>query len=213
MKPKTPVILLRAELALAALAAVSTLFFAVVAIRGENYFMLAAEGLILVAGVFGVLAGLGRFANGPALAAASVGGAVFTGVVVGGLETNVLPGFRGGESVHYAAFFSRFALAGLLGVVASLIIISRTPARSLRLLVTGGVVVSPLVALVVAGRVGLIARVQGAIPEVAFQIATLAAGLVGIALFSVAIHCVVRAFEVGVQAAEDASSEKTLPSA
>lgn len=201
---KTPTILLRAELALSAIALLSALAFAVVALRGEHYFMLASEGLILMAGVFGVLAGLGRFATGPALAATCVAGSIFTGAVIGGFETQALPRFAG-ETPANAAAASRIALAALIAAVGALMIISRTPAESTRRLVLAGVAFAPVAALAVAWRTGLIARMQEALPEIAFQVAALGAGLLVIIFVSIAAHCAIRAFEIGVEAAESAS--------
>ncbi len=206
---KAPTILLRAELVLSALAALSAVAFAFVAFQGQHYFTLAGEGLILVAGVFGILAGLGRFSAGPALAAACVGGAVFTGAYIGASETLVITDFRrfnaNADRVDTAAALGRFALAALIGATGALMILSRKPGASIKRLVLGGVAFAPVAALVIAWRLGLIARAQDALPEAAFQVAALMGGLAAIVFVSIAAHCVIRAFEIGVDAAEHAS--------
>ncbi len=204
---KTPVILLRTELVLSALAVISGLGLAVVALQHEFYFMLASELLIVVAGVFGVIAGLGRFAQGPALAAACVAGCVITGAGVGGLESTVLPSFRSESTVLTASVLSRVGIAVLLGGVAGLMIVSRTPGRSTKYLVTGGLIGSPVLALGAAWRLGLIARLQDGVPEIVFQIGALVVGMAMIVLVSISAHCVIRAFEVGVDAADAASGK------
>lgn len=205
---RPPAVLLGAEVVLSVLAAVAAISFAVVAFRGEHYFMLAGQGLALVAAGFGVLAGRGRFSDGPALAPACVGGALLTAAVVGGLETQVLsidgeitafggPGSRAAVATHAA-------LAALFGVLAALVVLARTPARSGKYLLAGALVGSPALALAVAWRLGYIARAQESLPAVAFQLAVLGAALVVIVLVSVAAHCIIRAFEVGVDAADPA---------
>jgi len=207
---RPPALLLGAQVVLSVVAAVAAIGSAVVAFRGEHYFMLAGQGLALAAAVFGVLAGRGRFSDGPALAPACVGGALLTAAVVGGLETQVLsidgeitafgsPGARASVAAHAA-------LAALFGVLAGLVILARTPARSGKYLLTGALVGSPVLGLAVAWRLGYIAKAEQALPAIAFQLAVLGVALVAIALVSVAAHCVIRAFEVGVDAADPAGS-------
>lgn len=200
---KTPTVYLRAELVLAVIAAVSGVVFGVIAAGQGQYFMLASQALVLVAGVFGVLSGLGRFGSGPALAAACVGGSILTGVVVGGLETNVLPSLRGGGVFRYAVL-GQAALAAAFGAIAGLMILSRTPAKSVRLILTAGVVGAPVVLLAAAARLGWVARFESMVPPVVFQVVTLISGLVLIVLISISAHCVIRAFEIGVDAADPA---------
>jgi len=208
--PRPPALLLGVEVVLSVVAAVAAIGFAVVAFRGEHYFMLAGQGLAAVAGVFGVLAGRGRFSDGPALAPACVGGALLTAAVIGGLETQVLsidgeitafgsPGARASVAAHAA-------LAALFGVLAALVVLARTPVHSGKYLLTGALVGSPVLALAVAWKLGYIAQAEQAMPTVAFQLAVLGAALLAIALVSVAAHCVIRAFEVGVDAADPAGS-------
>jgi len=202
---KTPTILLRAELALSVLAILSALAFALPALNGAHYFMLASEGLVLMAGVFGVIAGLGKFPSGPAMAATCVAGSVFLGGAMGGLETQVLPSFRGGDGLFRAATFSRLALGMLLALVAALMILSRTPGESIKRLVWASVAFAPVAALLAAWKMGAINSLSQSIPEVAFQVLTLIAGLLAIVLVSIGAHCAIRAFEIGVKAADSAS--------
>jgi hypothetical protein len=207
---KTPTILLRAELALSALAALSALVVGFMAMNQDRFFSLGAEALVLVAGVFGVLAGLGRFAHGPALAAACVGGSFAVAAGVSGIESGVIPSLQG-ERIDLAIVGSRVALAALLGAISGLMILSRRPGRSVKLLLIGIIMGSPIVAVAAAWRAGLVARFEEAVPTVAFQISVLAAGLVGVVLLSISIHCLIRAFEIGVDAADPAESEKVGP--
>jgi hypothetical protein len=201
MPVKTPTILLRLELILSALAALSAIGFAVVALQGQHFFMLAGEGLILVAGLFGVLAGLGRFALGPAMAAACVAGSIAVGAGVGGLETSVLPSFRG-ERVETIATLSRVGIAGLILAIAGLMILVRRPGMSVKRVAIGALALAPVLAIAVAWRTGALAALAAAVPAVFFKIGVLAAGLVSIILLSIAIHCFIRAFEIGVDAAD-----------
>lgn len=201
MPVKTPTILLRLELILSALAALSAIGFAWFALRGESYFMLAGEGLILIAGVFGVLAGLGRFAIGPAMAGACVAGSIAVGAGVGGIETGVLPSFRG-ERVDTLATLSRVGIAGLIAGVAGLMILVRRPGMSVKRLLIGTLALTPVVAVAIAWRVGALASIEGAVPAIALKISILAGGLIAIILLSIAIHCFIRAFEIGVDAAD-----------
>jgi len=207
---KTPTILLRAELALSVLAALSAPVALFMALNQDRFFSVGAEALVLVAGVFGVLAGLGRFAHGPAMAAACVGGAIAVAAGVAGLESGVLPSFRG-EGVDLAILGSRAGLAALLTAIAGLMILARRPARSVRLLLIGLITASPVVAVAVAAQVGLVARVEDAIPPLVFRIGLLAVGIAGVVLLSIAVHCLIRAFEVGVDAADPAEPEKVGP--
>ena len=202
---KTPTILLRAELVFSALALLSAPVFAFVAFRGEHYFMLASEALILVAGVFGVLAGRGRFPAGPAMAAMCVAGSIFTGAVLGGFETQVLPNLKNQEPVMLGAVFGRLGLAGLIAALGTLMILSRTPAASTKKLVWAVVTIAPVVALAAAWKLGFVARAAESLPEAAFQIGVLAVGMLVIVLVSIACHCAIRAFEIGVNAGEAAS--------
>jgi len=207
---KTPAPLLALELGLSVIAGLAAVGFAVVAFRGEHYFMLASQAIALVAAAFGVAAARGRFSDGPALAPACVAGALLAGAVVSGLETRVFSidgEFRGYATTGEEAAVATLAgLAALFGVLAGLIILARTPVRSGKLLLVGALFGAPVVALAAAWKLGYVARAQEAMPAVAFQVAVLGVSIVVIALVSVAAHCVIRAFEVGVDAADPAAA-------
>ena len=204
----------KSVLALSAIAVVSGAFGIAQTFAGtDRWLSLGFEGMIVLAGVFGILAGLGRFRAGPALAVVCVAGVVF---VAGALsEPDFLAKFKGSSgrggavlvgvnTMHLAAF--RVLLSMILGGFAGLVVIVRAPERSAGYLVRGIACSVPVIAsLGVAAMPGLRGKVLGAItglPGVATLAAVLVLFFVLGSLLAASIHLLIRAFEVGVEAAD-----------
>lgn len=85
--------------------------------------LIGFEVLIVIAGVYGVLAARGRFAEGPGLAHACVSGTVFAASVLGFLGATGQIGEHGLQTW----LLSRVVLAGSTGLIGAWIVLRRTP--------------------------------------------------------------------------------------
>ncbi len=153
------------------------------------------EVVVVVAGALGVLTGRGRFADGPGLALACVGGCV---LVASGL------GWAGaGKSLLGVSLLpllgARVVASGVLGAIAAWCVLSRD-ARAFRPAVIGVLLVFPVIAAAGLGAmpVGrkLLDRFAAAGPGLQFAGAVGAFAVTAI-LLSAGIHLLIRAFEMG----------------
>ena len=189
----TPRLLLLAALILSALGLLSSFLGIYLAFSADKpvWFLLAFECIALMAGVLGVLTGLGRFASGPALALARVAGAFFGASLLGYLAA--------GPSVQLinmkSFLLARTGLAACLALVAALAVLSRKPRASLPLLARS-IIAGALLAAAIAAAWMLrtsITTWPGAIQAVV--------GLVGfvwiLATLAATVHFAIRAFESG----------------
>lgn len=168
------------------------------------------EAVTLVASVLGVLVGLGRPREAPALGTACVAGAVFASATLGRFSAIVT---RSAESVSEAqavrmlvrdpVFDGRILAAAALGALA-LVLALRDDGRAWKKLGLGVAAGLPVVvvlywALAAGGTQWLLAPVETA-ADVARVVGSLLGGLALVVLASMAVHLVVGAFEVRLPA-------------
>lgn len=187
--------------------ALSALAGAPLALMAEKplYFLLGFEIVILIASVFGVLAAVGRFAEGPGLTLLCVAAIVAIASLLGD-QTAKLSNLLSGPVVvqvrraqvewDITLFLAlRSAAAAVIGAGAGWVVLSRRPKESAASLVRG---LGSAVALVVI--VGGAWALRGSIAKLGPFVATLAAlaiGVIALGLFAAAVHFVIRAFEFG----------------
>lgn len=203
MLPKPPKAVLILIALLSLLAGLSGLLGLVLSLQGQRYLALGFEATLVMAGVFGVLTGLGRFRDGPGLATLCVGGAVF---VCGTLsEPTLVPrllGRGGASSVVMGVDLVMLAIVrvvcGLaLIALAAMIVLVRRPKASMGLVMRGALVGLPVAAtLVLAGSGSVRGFVAGLQPVVVVPLVVVGVLVLG-ACLSVSIHCFIRGFEMG----------------
>lgn len=156
------------------------------------------EALVLVSGVIGVLAGLGRFRAGPGMAVLCVAGTVFVAAFFGSLDAR--PNLRSGAPemarLIDPILYARVAAAGLLAAAGSGIVLLRS-SSTVRPMLTA---LANAVPVAIAGAVYVfawnsIAPSFAVLPEPVRVILLLIVGL-ALAIFTAcAVHFAVRAFE------------------
>ncbi len=167
--------------------------------------LLGFEIVTFVAGVLGVLVGLGRFREAPALSVFAVAGTVFASAMLGRFSAIVTRSADAGSGVQAVRqmlkdpmFDGRMLAVGAFGVLALCLAFGRDR-RSWRTLASGivlaGMVLASLAWAMGAGRAWLLAPVETAV-DVARVIGSLLGGLVVVVLAAVAVHLVVRSFEL-----------------
>lgn len=154
------------------------------------WFMLGFEVIIAVAGVFGVLTGLGRFLNGPALALVCVAGAVGAGSLLGFLAG------RGNLAIDLWPFLmARGVAAAAILAMAGWAVLSRRPQESWRRL---GVGIACLIGFgAIAGGLWVAQGWLTGLGTMPGAIIGLVAGATLLGLLAAAVHHVIRAFETG----------------
>ncbi len=169
-------------------------------------FVMALELVVVLAGAFGVLIGLGRIRTGQAVTLLCVGAA---GAVASQVGPLVVDGQLAGVQLRPYAL-GRLALGAGLILVAGLVVLSRRPSMSVPMLVKGMLWGAPLVAaLAISSGFGPLATVKESIsktltglPNVMQIIVALGAFAAFCLLISASMHYLIRAFIVGVEAAE-----------
>lgn len=155
------------------------------------YFMLGFEVVILIAAAFGVLIGMGRFSEGPAIALACVAGTIGIGSLLGYLGAGRQLG-----SVNLTPFlYARGAAAGVLALLAAVTVLKRHPGQSLPALVRGAA--SGVAFAVVIGGLYLIRAQVIAYGPLAKIAMVIIGGIVGLGLFAAMTHYTIKAFEAG----------------
>lgn len=161
--------------------------------------MLGFELVAVVAGVLGVLAGLGRFRSGYGLALLCVAGTFFTSAIFGlYLDARLNAQTPDGQAMVKYAILGRIALAAGLGGLAGLAVLIRD-GRSWGLLLKGALLLAPVIAAlgwvwVTKGR-ALTTPLEGILSPVR-TVAMVLGGLVLMVVFSVGAHLCIRAFEI-----------------
>lgn len=203
--PPTPKMLLLPVLLISALCLLSAIGGIVLGVRGGAWFLLAFEVVVLIAAFMGVLVGVGRFRDAPALATLCVGGCVFIAAVLSEptFVARVLQGSASAAQTIAGVNLRAWALgrigagACLIGI-AGLMVLVRWPSRSLPFLIRGALLGAPVVAslgvLVVPSiRAGLIG-----LPLTAIVSIVIVAFFVLGALFSASVQNLILAFDVGI---------------
>ncbi len=165
------------------------------------WFSTMFELLVLGACVVGVLAGLGRFRDGWALALACSAGTVLVCGVFAFVE--IRANFRTDADIApllKPILAARLAAAALIGLLASVAVWSRNP-RSWRLAFVGIAMLLPVIGVVVLARLGTglpLSTPRETPGAEAVRIAVwLLAGVIGIGLVSAGGHLLIRSYELG----------------
>ncbi|MHC4976463.1 MAG: hypothetical protein ACYTF7_07635 [Planctomycetota bacterium] len=182
-------------------------------LRGQDYYFAGFETVLIVCGCIGIFIGLGRFNDGPSVAIACVGGAtamcsVLGYMTIGGeiFVSGSLFGAHGqvmGVDV-FLPFLGRLGIGALLGALAGVVLLARDPRRSMPLLIKGVVLGLPVI--VVVGLWFGVGGVRGAFGGLHMLVQVFigaVATVVGIGLISASGHCLIRAFEIGVEVARE----------
>ncbi len=203
MLPKPPKAVLILIALLSLLAGLSGVLGLVLSFQAQRYLALGFEATLVLAGVFGVLAGLWRFRDGPALATLCVGGAVF---VCGTLsEPTLVPrllGRGGAPSVVMGVDMVTLAIArvvcglALMGLAAAIVLVRR-PKASMGMVARGALVGLPVVATAALAASGTVRGFfTGLQPVIVVPLVVVGVLVLG-ACLSVSIHCFIRSFEMG----------------
>jgi hypothetical protein len=164
------------------------------------WFMLGFEVVIAVAAVFGVLTGMGRFGEGPALALVCVAGAVGAGSLLGYLagQGNIGIGLK---PFLLAREASAAAIAGAGGVI----VMMRRPQVSVRRMAIG-LACAGSFAGICAGLWVFGNRLSG-LGTMAGALVGLASAVTLLALLAAAVHLIIGAFEAGALDEDAASAQ------
>lgn len=166
----------------------------------QNWPGLGFEAITILGCMFGVLTGLGRFREGPAMALACVLGTVLISAGLGRLSAVQTPA----AVLADPWFLARTALVGVLALVATVAVVSRHP-KGWKTLLIGSV-------LGILGGSGLIGGYLawgtlggsgGALGTVLRTLVGLTGAVAVAGLLCAAVHFTVRAFELG-RARDDA---------
>lgn len=136
--------------------------------------------------------------SGRAVGLLCIAGAVGSGAVLADLSTG---GRLSGQSVR-AVLIAHAAIAALFAGLAGLVVLMRKPAASFRMLLRSVIFALPLIVALVLIRAGVFAGVWTSLGQAVQIVAAVALFFVSLALFAGAAHCVIRAFEIGVESAE-----------
>lgn len=164
----------------------------------------AFEVMILVAGVFGIFVGLGRYRSGPALALACVAGTIAVGSLLGMLGSDMpyhgisRMGVKKFNGVSLAPFLdARLLMACVLGAAAAATVLSRRPNQSYKDAAIGLILGVP--AVVIVAVLWSMRSAMSAWTPALQGLAVVFGGLVVLGFLAASVHMVVRAFELGGQ--------------
>ncbi|MGD9690545.1 MAG: hypothetical protein AB7K52_12465 [Phycisphaerales bacterium] len=159
------------------------------------------EVIVLLAALFGVLLGRGRFASGRSMTLVCIAGAVFASSVLG---YRACAGQLMGGPVLWG-LLGRVALAGAFGLLAAALVMARTPGRSLRYLAGGFALLTPVAGVAAGWAFGFLSGPLSSLSGTAKTGVIGFAMLIGAVLISVGTHLVIRAFEVALPPDERAA--------
>ncbi|MEM9372026.1 MAG: hypothetical protein AAGA55_00140 [Planctomycetota bacterium] len=175
------------------------------------WFSTLFELCVVGAGVIGLLAGIGRFRSGWALALACAAGTLVVTTVFSAVE--IRANFRDHASIGPLILPGaglRLALAALMGGLASVAVWGRDR-RSIGLIVRAGCMLAPVAGL--AAWIGfgnasvLNTPLASPVAEAIRITAILVGGLICVGLVSVGGHLVIRSYELGRPREESASGD------
>lgn len=178
------------------------------------WFILMFEVVVAVTCVFGVLTGLGRFSEAPALSMMITGGIVVVAAVLSEPAVVLKLAGRGGSPVEmFGMTLVPFALArlgagGAILLLSAITVLIRDPKRSLAYLLRAAILGAPVVLALGLAASG---RGQAAIANLSQGVVfglTVAAFFVLGGLFCASAHCLIRAFEVGIRVPAESAPGK-----
>ena len=216
--PRPPMLLRLGVLVVSVVVGVSALpwiWYSLGYFGGFDWALFGFEVLALFGGIFGVLLGMGRFRAGWGIGVTAIAGSVLVGFVFGLYRGYIFPKrmdeFPDLATITNVTFAVRCGAVVLLGGMASLAVFARS-SRSWGYVVWSAVVGVPMVvgAGMIYKGIGPGAWVQnllGSSGPVA-GVTLLSVGLIGIVMFSISAHLLIRAFECGRPGGVDGSDQK-----
>ncbi len=200
--PPTPRFILIAALIASGILTLAGAWGLYSAAADSRWLALGFEGLTIVAGVFGVLAGLGRFRSSHSMALFCVGGAALAASVLGfvaaGLAPSQSPRVILRAMLGDAPYAARLLSSALLIFLSGLILVLRRPRESGRYLTLSIALGAPVLigAAIWIAAPGVKAA-YAAWPSIAKATLLFALFFIVSGLISTSLHCLIRALEVG----------------
>lgn len=194
--PKSPKLLLLASVLVGVLIVASAALRLVqgAAASPPYYFSIGFELLALLAGVFAVLIGRGRFANGPGLALLCVAGVVVVATAVTYSTPRAVPLYDT-RMLRDPLTLGRMGLAAAAAAIGALIVLSRRPRESIRLLLWGALWTG--VAIAMASPVLFARGSLSGLNPVVTTVGAVVGFVVFVGFLSAGAHYIIRAFDAG----------------
>ncbi len=201
----TPKIILRLMLAISLFCFASALAGMLIAFKGQSWYMLAFEVVVLISAVPGVMIGAGRVRSGHAMGMLCLGGVIgITAVLIDpelmkALIQRQTPKVDPVWGVNILPWIlARLAAGVLLVGMSALTALLRKPGRSFPLLAKGMAFALPLL---VCGGLVLVPSMRGKLAALS-PVSLIVIAIAGTAILSVLIaasgHLIIRAFQVGI---------------
>lgn len=158
------------------------------------WFTITFEAMVLFAAGFGILLGLGRFAEGRSITLLCIAGCVVVSSALGyrGCDGQLL-----GVSLKFA-LVARLLAAAALAVLAASLVLSATPTRSIGLLARGSALLAPPLLLLVLHRRGSTAALNslpGGVSTALWGLILLICAIMA----AIGAHLIIRAFETALE--------------
>lgn len=178
----------------------------IVGLRGQSWYVLAFQAVLVLTAVPGVLVGLRVIRSGEAITMLCIGGVACVGALLSEptLVSGVIQG-SGGQSVVMVGgvnivpwALAQVGIGVMLVSLAGLCVLLRRPGRSFPLLLKGVLAGLPIVVVVGAMIVPNVRGMVLGLPVVAQLILAIVSMAVLGALCAMSGHCLIRAFEVGI---------------
>jgi hypothetical protein len=167
-------------------------------------FATAFGAVIVFAGVMLGWVGLGKVRSGQAIALVCVAGAVMSGLLLAFISTGKAAGAIVRDVPSMLGVVMALGLMGIAGVD----VLLRRPKESMPRLVRGLIFAVPLVILLVVVRSGPVSRgINGLEMGIQFGVYVVLL-LIGIGLLSASGHQIIRAFQIGVEAADEREGKR-----
>lgn len=194
--PKAPKIILAAStlLGLLIVATAAYRIFQGATASPPHAFMIGFEAIALLAGVFAILVGRGKFADGPGIALLSVAGVVAVASAVS-YSTSLGRQLTDSRMLREPFTGGRLALAAATAALAGLIVLSRRPKESIRLFVIG-LIWTGVACAIAAPAVVSRGALRGLNP-VLITVGSVVGFVIFVGFLSAGIHYLIRAFETG----------------
>lgn len=202
----TPTIILRLLLAISLFCLVSALAGMVIAFKGQSWYMLAFEFVVVISAAPGLMIGAGRVRSGHAMGMLCLGGVV--GVTAALIDPELMKALIQRQTPKVDPVWgvnilpwilARLAAGAVLVGLSALTVLLRRPGRSLPLLAKGMAFGLPVL---VCGGLVLVPSMRGklsALSPVSLIVLAIAGTAVLCVLISASGHLIIRAFQVGIE--------------
>lgn len=211
-------LLLRLIALLSALAITSAGAGVIASAQAGAWLPVSLHGVILLAGILGVLMGFRRFLGAPALAASCIGGTIFTAGFLAFLSATGDRDFLTGDfssfesnNINYWLFFAELAAAGVVGAVAGLLALGRSPGESWKQLALGVALGAPVVVGGAAAYKLHLAQRIGSMNMIVATLVSVALFVVVVGLLSASANAIIKAFAAGLPDLDDLSVDPEAP--